>query len=114
VQFAALCYRVKNEKKCNLPGDVATFVPVRWIVPKGWPMNRQNRWTPLQQKPLKRGRRAVKSNPPIVYSATTKSIPECPAVVYPLKVKGASGRGRNAKNRNPQVAVAQKKRGTCG
>ncbi|MFB1024420.1 MAG: NUDIX domain-containing protein, partial [Octadecabacter sp.] len=38
-QFAALCYRIKNEKVqfCL----VTSRRSCRWIVPKGWPMNGQ-------------------------------------------------------------------------
>jgi 8-oxo-dGTP pyrophosphatase MutT (NUDIX family) len=89
-QFAALCYRIKNEKVqfCL----VTSRRSGRWIVPKGWPMNGQ---TPMDAAATEAfeeaGVRGKIEHRPIgvfsYYKVHSKNELPCIAVVYPLKVK---------------------------
>ncbi|SMX37099.1 NUDIX hydrolase [Octadecabacter ascidiaceicola] len=89
-QFAALCYRIKNDKLqfCI----VTTRRSGRWIVPKGWPMDGQ---TPMDAAATEAyeeaGVRGKIHSRPIGVFSYNKTRPDddlpCIAVVYPLRVK---------------------------
>jgi 8-oxo-dGTP pyrophosphatase MutT (NUDIX family) len=89
-QFAALCYRIKNEK-------VQFFLVTsrrsgRWIVPKGWPMNGQTPMDAAATEAFEEAGVRGKIEPrPIgvfsYYKVHSKNELPCIAVVYPLKVK---------------------------
>ena len=89
-QFAALCYRVKNEKVqfCL----VTSRRSGRWIVPKGWPMNGQTPMDAAATEAFEEAGVRGKIEPrPIgvfsYYKVHSKNELPCIAVVYPLKVK---------------------------
>ncbi len=89
-QFAALCYRVKNDKLqfCLITSRRSG----RWIVPKGWPMNGQ---TPMDAAATEAyeeaGVRGKILPRPIgvfsYYKVRSEDELPCIAVVYPLRVK---------------------------
>jgi len=89
-QFAALCYRIKNDKVqfCL----VTSRRSGRWIVPKGWPMNGE---TPMDAAATEAyeeaGVRGTVQPRPIgvfsYYKVFSEDELPCIAVVYPLKVK---------------------------
>lgn len=89
-QFAALCYRMKNDKVqvCL----VTSRRSGRWIVPKGWPMDGE---TPMDAAATEAYEEAgvrgkIHARPVGVFSyykvRSDDELP-CIAVVYPLKVK---------------------------
>lgn len=89
-QFAALCYRIKNDKLqfCL----ITSRRNKRWIVPKGWPMDGE---TPMDAAATEAFEEAgvrgkVHGRPVGVFSYTrihsNDELP-CIAVVYPLMVK---------------------------
>lgn len=89
-QFAALCYRIKNDKLqfCI----VTSRRSGRWIVPKGWPMDGE---TPMEAAATEAYEEAglrgkIYPRPIGVFSyykvRSSDELP-CMAVVYPLKVK---------------------------
>ena len=89
-QFAALCYRIKNEKVqfCL----VTSRRSGRWIVPKGWPMNGQTPMDATATEAFEEAGVRGKIEPrPIgvfsYYKVHSKNELPCIAVVYPLKVK---------------------------
>ena len=89
-QFAALCYRIKNEKVqfCL----VTSRRSGRWIVPKGWPMNGQTPMDAAATEAFEEAGVRGKIEPrPIgvfsYYKVHSKNELPCIAVVYPLKVK---------------------------
>jgi 8-oxo-dGTP pyrophosphatase MutT (NUDIX family) len=89
-QFAALCYRIKNEKVqfCL----VTSRRSCRWIVPKGWPMNGQTPMDAAATEAFEEAGVRGKIEPrPIgvfsYYKVHSKNELPCIAVVYPLKVK---------------------------
>lgn len=89
-QFAALCYRVVDEKLefCIITSRRSG----RWIIPKGWPMDGE---TPMEAAATEAfeeaGVRGKISSRPIGVFSYNKALTEdplpCIAVVYPLKVK---------------------------
>lgn len=89
-QFAALCYRIKDDKVqfCI----VTSRRSKRWIVPKGWPMHGE---TPMEAAATEAyeeaGVRGKISPRPIgvfsYYKVRSENELPCMAVVYPLKVK---------------------------
>ena len=89
-QFAALCYRVKNDKLrvCLVTSRRSR----RWIVPKGWPMDGQTPFDAAATEAFEEAgvRGKVQMRPVGVFSyykvRTEDELP-CLAVVYPLKVK---------------------------
>ena len=89
-QFAALCYRIKDEKVqiCLITSRRSG----RWIVPKGWPMNGE---TPTDAAATEAFEEAgvkgkIHSRPAGVFSyykvRSEDELP-CIAIVYPLRVK---------------------------
>jgi len=89
-QFAALCYRIKDNKVqiCL----VTSRRSKRWIVPKGWPMDGE---TPMDAAATEAFEEAgvrgkIHARPAGVFSyykvRSEDELP-CLAVVYPLKVK---------------------------
>ncbi len=91
-QFAALCYRIKNDKVQVLL--VTSRGSGRWIVPKGWPMSGQTPAESAAQEAWEEAGvigRAV-SRPLGLYSYNKirgedeDDLP-CVAMVYPLRVK---------------------------
>ena len=89
-QFAALCYRIKDEKVqiCLITSRRSG----RWIVPKGWPMNGE---TPTDAAATEAFEEAgvkgkTHSRPAGVFSyykvRSEDELP-CIAIVYPLRVK---------------------------
>lgn len=89
-QFAALCYRIKDDKVqiCLITSRRTK----RWIVPKGWPMDGE---TPMDAAATEAYEEAgvrgkVHTRPAGVFSyykSFSKDELPCLAVVYPLKVK---------------------------
>ncbi len=89
-QFAALCYRIKDDKLqfCI----VTSRRSKRWIVPKGWPMHGE---TPMDAAATEAfeeaGVRGKIYQRPIgvfsYYKVRSQDELPCMAVVYPLKVK---------------------------
>ena len=89
-QFAALCYRIKDDKLqfCI----VTSRRSKRWIVPKGWPMHGE---TPMDAAATEAfeeaGVRGIIYPRPIgvfsYYKVRSQDELLCMAVVYPLKVK---------------------------
>ncbi|MCW1950007.1 MAG: NUDIX hydrolase [Octadecabacter sp.] len=89
-QFAALCYRIKNEKLqfCL----VTSRRSGRWIVPKGWPMDGQ---TPMDAAATEAYEEAgvrgkILPRPIGVFSYNKAHLEDdlpCIAVLYPLRVK---------------------------
>tara|TARA_B110000977_G_scaffold190591_1_gene261577 strand:- start:3379 stop:3840 length:462 start_codon:yes stop_codon:yes gene_type:complete len=89
-QFAALCYRIKDDKLqfCI----VTSRRSKRWIVPKGWPMHGE---TPMDAAATEAfeeaGVRGEIYPRPIgvfsYYKVRSQDELPCMAVVYPLKVK---------------------------
>ncbi len=89
-QFAALCYRIKNDRVqiCL----VTSRRSGRWIVPKGWPMNGQTPMDAAATEAYEEAGVRGKIQPrPIgvfsYYKVHSKNELPCIAVVYPLKVK---------------------------
>jgi 8-oxo-dGTP pyrophosphatase MutT (NUDIX family) len=102
-QFAALCYRVKNEKVqfCL----VTSRRSGRWIVPKGWPMNGQTPMDAAATEAFEEAGVRGKIEPrPIgvfsYYKVHSKNELPCIAVVYPLKVKKVLRTWPERKERN--------------
>ena len=89
-QFAALCYRVKDEKLqfCL----VTSRRSGRWIVPKGWPMHGETPSDAAATEAFEEAgvRGKVRERPIGVFSyykvRSEDELP-CLAVVYPLQVK---------------------------
>lgn len=90
-QFAALCYRIKDEKVqfCLITSRGTG----RWIIPKGWPMDGETPMNAAATEAFEEAgvRGKISSRPIGVYSynkarANDDDLP-CIAVVYPLKVK---------------------------
>ncbi|AGI69281.1 hypothetical protein OAN307_c38370 [Octadecabacter antarcticus 307] len=89
-QFAALCYRIKNDKVqfCLVTARRSG----RWIVPKGWPMNGQTPMDAAATEAYEEAGVRGKIEPrPIgvfsYYKVRSQDELPCIAVVYPLKVK---------------------------
>lgn len=88
-QFAALCYRIKNDKLqiCL----ITTRRTRRWIVPKGWPMNGE---TPMDAAATEAfeeaGLRGKMHKRPVgvfsYYKVMSRDELPCLAVVYPMRV----------------------------
>jgi 8-oxo-dGTP pyrophosphatase MutT (NUDIX family) len=102
-QFAALCYRIKNEKVqfCL----VTSRRSGRWIVPKGWPMNGQTPMDAAATEAFEEAGVRGKIEPrPIgvfsYYKVHSKNELPCIAVVYPLKVKKVFRTWPERKERN--------------
>ncbi|AGI73141.1 NUDIX hydrolase-like protein [Octadecabacter arcticus 238] len=102
-QFAALCYRIKNEKVqfCL----VTSRRSGRWIVPKGWPMNGQTPMDAAATEAFEEAGVRGKIEPrPIgvfsYYKVHSKNELPCIAVVYPLKVKNVLRTWPEHKERN--------------
>ena len=93
-QFAALCYRVANDKVQVLM--ITSRRSGRWIIPKGWPIDGQ---TPAQSAAQEAWEEAGVQGKPVdvclgLYSYEkfldkTDQLP-CVAMVYPVKVKSLS------------------------
>ena len=95
-QFAALCYRIKNDKVQILV--VTSRGTGRWIMPKGWPMDGK---TPAESAATEAWEEAgvigrAGDRPLGIYSYS-KMLSEsdddglpCVAMVYPLRVKSLS------------------------
>lgn len=90
-QFAALCYRIKDEKVqfCMITSRGTG----RWIIPKGWPMDGETPSDAAATEAFEEAglRGKIKHQPIGVYSynkarANDDDLP-CIAVVYPMKVK---------------------------
>ena len=101
-QFAALCYRVKDDKLRFLL--ITSRRSGRWIVPKGWPMDGE---TPMDAAATEAYEEAgvrgkVQPRPVGVFSyyrvKSSNELP-CIAVVYPLKVKKVLSRWPERKER---------------
>ena len=91
-QFAALCYRFKDDKLqiCL----VTSRRSGRWIVPKGWPMDGETPADAAATEAFEEaGLRGKVDNRPIGVFSYYKVLSEdelpCIAVVYPLRVKKA-------------------------
>ncbi|MCF2869827.1 NUDIX hydrolase [Octadecabacter sp. G9-8] len=89
-QFAALCYRIKDDKVqfCI----VTSRRSKRWIVPKGWPMNGETPMDAAATEAYEEAGVRGKIYPrPIgvfsYYKVRSEDELPCMAVVYPLKVK---------------------------
>lgn len=89
-QFAALCYRIKNDKLqfCL----VTSRRSGRWIVPKGWPMNGETPMDAAATEAFEEAGLRGKIQPRPVgvfsyYKVLSEDELPCIAVVYPLKVK---------------------------
>lgn len=89
-QFAALCYRFKDDKLqiCL----VTSRRSGRWIVPKGWPMDGETPADAAATEAFEEaGLRGKVDNRPIgvfsYYKVLSKDELPCIAVVYPLRVK---------------------------
>lgn len=89
-QFAALCYRFKDERLqiCL----VTSRRSGRWIVPKGWPMDGETPADAAATEAFEEaGLRGQIGNRPIGVFSYYKVLSEdelpCIAVVYPMKVK---------------------------
>jgi 8-oxo-dGTP pyrophosphatase MutT (NUDIX family) len=99
-QFAALCYRIKNEKV-----QFCLVTSGRWIVPKGWPMNGQTPMDAAATEAFEEAGVRGKIEPrPIgvfsYYKVHSKNELPCIAVVYPLKVKKVLRTWPERKERN--------------
>jgi len=90
-QFAALCYRIRNDKPEFLM--VTSRGTGRWIIPKGWPMDGK---TPvesaLQEAWEEAGVTGRVTGSCLGLFSYIKRLPEdddlpCVAMVYPVKVK---------------------------
>ncbi|WP_299724510.1 NUDIX hydrolase [uncultured Tateyamaria sp.] len=91
-QFAALCYRVKNDKIQVLL--VTSRGSGRWIIPKGWPMDGK---TPTESAAIEAweeaGVKGIADPRPLGLFSYSKILDEvehdlpCVAMVYGLKVK---------------------------
>ena len=101
-QFAALCYRVKDDKLQFLL--ITSRKSGRWIVPKGWPMDGE---TPMDAAATEAYEEAgvrgkIQPRPVGVFSyyrvKSSNELP-CIAVVYPLKVKKVLNRWPERKER---------------
>jgi len=102
-QFAALCYRVKDEKLqfCL----VTSRRSGRWIVPKGWPMHGETPSDAAATEAFEEAgvRGQVRERPIGVFSYyKVRSADELPclAVVYPLQVKKVLTKWPEKKERN--------------
>ena len=89
-QFAALCYRIKDDKLqfCI----VTSRRSKRWIVPKGWPMHGETPMDAAATEAFEEAGVRGKIYPrPIgvfsYYKVRSQDELPCIAVVYPLKVK---------------------------
>ncbi len=89
-QFAALCYRIKDDKLqfCI----VTSRRSKRWIVPKGWPMHGETPMDAAATEAFEEAGVRGKIYPrPIgvfsYYKVMSQDELPCMAVVYPLKVK---------------------------
>ena len=89
-QFAALCYRIKDDKLqfCI----VTSRRSKRWIVPKGWPMHGETPMDAAATEAFEEAGVRGKIYPrPIgvfsYYKVRSQDELPCMAVVYPLKVK---------------------------
>lgn len=89
-QFAALCYRIKNEKLqfCL----VTSRRSGRWIVPKGWPMHGETPMDAAATEAFEEAGVRGKIHPRPVgvfsyYKVRSDDELPCMAVVYPLRVK---------------------------
>lgn len=89
-QFAALCYRIKDDKLqfCI----VTSRRSKRWIVPKGWPMHGETPMDAAATEAFEEAGVRGKIYPrPIgvfsYYKIRSQDELPCMAVVYPLKVK---------------------------
>jgi 8-oxo-dGTP pyrophosphatase MutT (NUDIX family) len=89
-QFAALCYRIKDDKLqfCI----VTSRRSKRWIVPKGWPMHGETSMDAAATEAFEEAGVRGKIYPrPIgvfsYYKVRSQDELPCMAVVYPLKVK---------------------------
>ncbi len=101
-QFAALCYRVKDDKLqiCL----VTSRRSGRWIIPKGWPMDGE---TPMDAAATEAFEEAgvegkIASRPIGVFSyykVRSEAEMPCLAVVYPLRVKKMKNRWPERKER---------------
>ena len=90
-QFAALCYRIRNDKPEFLM--VTSRGTGRWIVPKGWPADGK---TPVESALVEAWEEAgvtgLVSGPCLGLFSYYKYLPEdgglpCVAMVYPVRVK---------------------------
>lgn len=101
-QFAALCYRIKDEKLqfCL----VTSRRSGRWIVPKGWPMDGETPMDAAATEAFEEAGVKGKIFPrPIgvfsYYKVRSEDELPCIAVVYPLKVKKVMNRWPERKER---------------
>ena len=115
-QFAALCYRIKNEKVSILL--VTSRQTKRWILPKGWPMEGK---TPAESAAIEAWEEAgvtgkVHDQCAGIYSyhkdADQKTAVPCIGLIYPLKVKKIATqfperRERRRKWLSPKKAAAR-------
>lgn len=103
-QFAALCYRVKNDKVQILL--VTSRGSGRWIVPKGWPMDGK---TPTDNATVEAweeaGVRGVAESRPLGLYSYSKTFEDgdadlpCVAMVYAIKVTSLAREYPEAKQR---------------
>ncbi len=91
-QFAALCYRVKNDKVQILL--VTSRGSGRWIVPKGWPMDGKTPAESAAQEAWEEaGVQGASDSRPLGLFSYNKSLDDvdtglpCVAMVYGIKVK---------------------------
>ena len=89
-QFAALCYRIKDDKLqfCLITSRRSK----RWIVPKGWPMDGETPMDAAATEAFEEAGLRGKVNPrPVGVFSYTRMLAKgplpCIAVVYPLRVK---------------------------
>jgi len=90
-QFAALCYKVRNDKVRFLL--VTTRRTGRWIIPKGWPMEGKTPAHTAQQEAWEEAGVVGKSKDTCLGVFAYEKVREdeddfsCIAMVYPVKVK---------------------------
>ena len=101
-QFAALCYRIKNDRLqfCL----VTSRRSGRWIVPKGWPMNGETPMDAAATEAFEEAGVTGKIFPQPVgvfsyYKVRTENELPCIAVLYALKVKKVHSRWPEKKER---------------
>lgn len=101
-QFAALCYRLKNDKLqfCL----VTSRRSGRWIVPKGWPMHGETPMDAAATEAYEEAGVRGKIHPRPVgvfsyYKVRSEDELPCMAVVYPLQVKKVLKKWPEAKER---------------
>jgi len=94
-QFAAMCYRVKNDKLQFLL--VTSRGTRRWIIPKGWPMDGKTPAESAAQEAWEEaGVRGVVDSRPLGLYSYQKTLDEdepdlpCVAMVYAVRVKTLS------------------------